>query len=248
MAIITEASLRALHRKGALTKVVLQQGEQLTPAAADFLKEKKIPLASGPVQIPVGVSNRHVHLSPEHVEILFGRDYALTPLRELSQPGQFAAREQVTLTGPKGSLAGVRVLGPSRGETQVEISKADGYVLGVHPPVRLSGHIEGTPGITVHGPRGSVTIERGLIVAQNHVHLSPDEAAMLHVKDGDTILLRATGERKLIFADVAVRVSPRFRMDFHIDLDEANAAGLSTGDTVEFAGINGELFPVPKRR
>ena len=123
---------------------------------------------------------------------MFGRDYALTPLRELSQPGQFAAREQVTLTGPEGSLAGVRVLGPSRGETQVEISKADGYVLGVHPPVRLSGHIEGTPGITVHGPRGSVTIERGLIVAQNHVHLSPDEAAMLHVKDGDTILLRAT--------------------------------------------------------
>jgi len=248
MAVITESMLRTLQREGRLTRLVLRQGEQLTPAAADFLREKGIPVERGPMRIPVGVSNRHVHLSPEHVKLLFGPHHELTPLRELSQPGQFAAHEQVTLKGPRGRIPGVRVLGPSRGDTQVEISKTDGHTLGIHPPVRLSGDIEGTPGITLHGPKGSVTIERGLIVAKNHVHLSPEEAAMMQVKEGDTIMLRADGERKVMFADVAVRVSPRFRMDFHIDTDEANAAGLRTGDTVELVGVNGVLFSVQKRR
>lgn len=255
MALITESRLRAMLSAGIPNPFPVRTGDKITPAAIDFLKGRGIQVKPSqpndsadqphgqvqPQAIPVGVSNRHVHLSPEHVEKLFGEGHMLTPLRNLSQPGQFAAAEVVTLHGPKGLLQNVRVLGPARGASQVEVSRADGFVLGIHPPVRLSGEIDGTPGITLIGPKGFVTLDRGVIIAKCHVHMSVEEAKRLNVEHGDSLILRPTGERPIIYPDVAVRVSPRFALDFHIDLDEANAANLKTGDTVLVAGKNGVL-------
>ncbi|KUK31145.1 MAG: Phosphate propanoyltransferase [Thermoanaerobacterales bacterium 50_218] len=184
------------------------------------------------VQIPVGVSARHVHLSPEHIEVLFGKGYQLTPIRELSQPGEFAAKETVTLVGPRGVLQGVRVLGPPRSKTQVEISKTDGYILGIDPPVRVSGDHRDTPGCIIVGPHGAVKIESGVICAMRHIHISPELATNLGLHDGDFVRVKAAGDRKVIFDKVIVRVSPRAVFEMHIDTDEANAAGLRNGDRV----------------
>lgn len=187
----------------------------------------------GEGRIPVGVSARHVHLSPEHVETLFGPGAALTPDRPLSQPGQFACRERVLIAGPKGAIAGVRVLGPARGATQVEISATDAIALGVQPPVRESGRHHGSVGLTLIGPAGSVTITSGVILAQRHIHMTPEDAARFGVSDGEIVWVAATeGPRRTVFGDVLVRVSPNYQLEFHIDTDEANAAGLRTGDTV----------------
>lgn len=185
------------------------------------------------ITVPVGVSGRHVHLSPEHVEALFGEGHQLTPIKELSQPGQFAADECVTLVGPRGSIERVRILGPARGATQVEISKTDGFRLGVHAPVRLSGDIKGTPGIQLVGPKGTITIDEGVIVAARHIHMTPADAEKAGVADGEIVKVRVGGERGLIFDQVVIRVRDDFALDFHIDTDEANAASLRTGDTAE---------------
>lgn len=246
MSLITETYLRSQLTRGLPNPFPITERDKLTPAAVDFLKERGIllqrvtshPIADPPstaktTLIPVGVSNRHVHLAPGDVEALYGAGYRLTQLRELSQKGQFAANETVTLHGPKGSIANVRILGPARGATQVEISRTDGFELGIHPPLRLSGDLSGTPGITLQGPNRSITIPQGLIIAQNHIHASPEEAQRLHLQHGDRIVLQALSERQVIFADVTVRVSPQFSLDFHIDRDEANAALLSTGDKVQ---------------
>lgn len=258
MAIITEADLRARLAEGLPNPLPIGERDRLTPAASDFLKARGIDVrrAAGRTRrdvdarvdptdgyrsiairtIPVGVSNRHVHLSPEHVEALFGPGYRLTPLRELKQQGQFAARETVSLIGPRGILTNVRVLGPSRGVTQVEISRTDGYALGIHPPIRLSGDHADTPGIAVAGERGAVVLGSGVIVARNHVHMSDEEARSFGVSNGDRLSVRSLGDRPVVFADVAVRVSPAFRLEMHIDLDEANAANLKTGDVVRLLG------------
>jgi putative phosphotransacetylase len=262
MTLITETHLRTQMVKGLPNPFPVTDGDKLTPAAVDFLKERGIPLqrvVSKPTvlpgsldmgfkHIPVGVSNRHVHLSPEHVEALFGIGYNLSLLRELSQKGQFAANETVSLVGPKGILQHVRILGPSRGATQVEISRTDGYELGVHPPVRLSGDIQGTPGITLVGAVGTVVLSQGLIIAKNHVHMSPEDAQQFQVSQGDRIIVQTTGDRPLIFADTVVRVSPQFSLDFHIDMDEANAAHLNTGDRVQVIGKNGEITSAGRRQ
>jgi|GEM_PF-266006 len=263
MTFITERELRARSAglAGRLPNPFpLREGDRLTPAAADFLKSRGIGLqllrgeaeagadanaryfakqaGKLPLQpIPVGVSNRHIHLSEAHVAELFGAGYRLSPLRELSQPGQFAAQETVTLVGPKGILPQVRILGPSRGATQVEVSKTDGYALGVHPPVRLSGQLEGTPGITIVGPLSAIRLTAGVIMAKNHVHMSLQDAAAFQVVSGDRLMLQTDGERPIIFADVIVRVSERYVLDFHVDTDEGNAAGLRTGDTVMCIGM-----------
>jgi len=189
------------------------------------------------LEIPVGVSVRHVHLSQEHVETLFGKGYQLTPIRELSQPGYYAAKETVTLVGPKGVLQNVRVLGPPRAKTQVEISKTDGFALGIDPPVRDSGDLSGTPGCVIVGPHGVVKLEEGVICAMRHIHMPPDIAQKLRLKDKDLVQVRtSSGERKMVFENVLVRVSPGFVLEMHIDTDEANAAGLKTGDRVRLAG------------
>lgn len=257
MALITEAVLRAMVKKGIPNPYPFRENDKITPAAMDYLKGRGIQLEmsklSHPSQreeaerdsiwIPVGVSNRHVHLSPQDVDKLFGTGYSLTPMRPLTQPGQFAAQEQVSLLGPKGVIQGVRILGPARGESQVEISRTDGFQLGIHPPIRISGDTEGTPGLTIVGPKGCVTLGKGAIIAKCHVHLSVEEAASLGVKQGDSLILQTAGERSLSFLDVPVRVDRRFALDFHIDMDEANAANLNTGDRVRIIGKNGELFP-----
>ncbi|MGG1658964.1 phosphate propanoyltransferase [Brevibacillus sp. NRS-1366] len=256
MAVITEASLRAMHKAGIPNPFLLEKGDKITPAAADFLKGRGIEVksfeehqqpstnqaAEAVREIPLGVSNRHVHLSPEDVEKLFGAGHELTPMRDLSQPGQFACQETVTIVGPKGSIHGVRILGPARGATQVEISRTDGFALGVHAPVRMSGDIEGTPGLVLVTAKGTVMLEKGVIVAKRHVHMSPDEAESYQVKDGDTLILATQSDRPIIYPDVVVRVHPRFALDFHVDLDEGNAANLKTGDRVKVIGKNGQFY------
>lgn len=181
------------------------------------------------VPILVEVSAHHVHLSPEHVEALFGKGYQLTVLHELSQPGQYACKETVNLIGPKGRVENVRVLGPPRKATQVEIAMTEQFKLGIQPPIRESGNIEGSPGLTLEGPAGTVTIDKGVICAARHIHMSPEEALGMGLKDKDVVMVRIGGERELIFGDVVVRVHPDFRLAMHIDTDEGNAGNVGTG-------------------
>lgn len=256
MVLITESKLRSMLIKGIPNPFIIREDDKLTPSAIDFLRDRRIQLKDqrftkipqptignqSSLMIPVGVSNRHIHLAQQDVEVLFGESYTLTPMRELSQPGQFAASEQVSLLGPKGMIQHVRILGPARGETQVEISITDGYQLGIHPQVRLSGSLEGTPGLTLIGPKGCVSLQQGVIVAKRHVHMSPEEAKAWDLEQGDRLILETDGERPIIFTEVIVRVNPNYVLDFHIDLDEGNAAGLKTGDQVKLVGKNGQFF------
>ena len=185
-------------------------------------------------KVKVGISNRHVHLSKGDLEKLFGEGYQLTNIKDLSQPGQFAADETVTLVGPKGVLQRVRVLGPTRANTQVEISRTDAFALGVKPPVRDSGQHEGSAGqVTVVGPQGAITLSKGVILAKRHVHMTPADATRFGVKDKDVVKIRCGGDRGLIFDQVLVRVGENFALDCHLDTDEANAAMLNNGDEVE---------------
>ncbi len=179
--------------------------------------------------IEVEASGKHVHLCEEHINILFGRDYKLNKVKDLSQPGQYACKERVTITGPKGSLKNVVVLGPARKSTQVEISLTDATVLGIKAPVKESGKIEGTPGITISTERATLTIDKGVIVAKRHIHITPEDAEKFGVKDKEIIQAKVYGNRPLIFDDVVIRVSPDFRTYMHIDYDEANACGFTKG-------------------
>ena len=183
--------------------------------------------------VPVGVSNRHIHLTREHLEILFGKGYELTPLKDLSQPGQYACKELLTIVGPSlRPIENVRVLGPLRKQSQVEISRTDSYVLKVKPPVRESGKLDGSAGITIIGPKGVVSLEEGCIIANRHIHMSVEEGAAFGLKDGDYVTVEADGERRTRFYDVQVRVSEAFRLEMHIDTDDANAAGIGNGAKV----------------
>ena len=183
--------------------------------------------------IPVGVSNRHIHLSTEHLEILFGKGYELTPFKDLSQPGQYACKELLTIVGPSlRPIEKVRVLGPVRSASQVEISRTDSFVLKVKPPVRESGDIAGSAPITIIGPKGIVTLKEGCIIANRHIHMSEDEGKAFGLKDGDYVNVEANGERKTTFYDVQVRVNKAFRLEMHIDTDDANAAGIGNGAKV----------------
>jgi acetate kinase len=179
--------------------------------------------------IPVEVSAHHVHLSQADVDALFGIGHELTPEHELSQPGQFACREQVNLIGPKGRITKVRVLGPTRKETQVEIAMTEQFKLGIQAPIRESGDLANTPGLTLEGPKGTARIPRGVICAQRHIHMSPEDAMNFRVRDKYVVRVRIEGERELIFGDVVVRVNPNYRLSMHIDTDEGNAANVRTG-------------------
>jgi len=183
-------------------------------------------------KISVGISARHVHVTEEHLELLFGPGHKLTSIKDLTQPGQFAADEKVTLVGPKGVIQRVRILGPVRKATQVEISRTDCYTLGIAAPVRESGDIKGTPGIVIVGPYGPVKIDQGVIVAKRHIHFTPEDAKEFGVEDGQIVMVKTEGERPLIFGDVVARVREDFALDLHLDTDEANAAGLNQGDMV----------------
>ena len=178
--------------------------------------------------IELEASGRHVHVTREQAQVLFG--HPLTPKRTLSQPGQFLANERVTVVGPKGQFENVAVLGPERKEAQVEISLTDGRILGITPPVRLSGAVSGSPGATLVGNMGQVTLGSGVIAAQRHIHMTPEAAAKFHVKDKQVVSLQTYTDRPVVFRDTVVRVSPDFATFAHLDYDEANACGFQKGD------------------
>ena len=178
--------------------------------------------------VPLEASGRHVHVTKAQAEILFGHN--LTPKRPLSQPGQYLANERVTVIGPKGEFQNVAVLGPERKEAQIEISLTDGRVLGLQPPVKLSGDVTGSPGAILVGPCGRVELEKGVIAARRHIHMTPRDAAHFGVKDKQVVKLQTYTGRPLIFDDVVVRVSPDFATFVHLDYDEANACGFQPGD------------------
>ena len=178
--------------------------------------------------IPVGVSNRHIHLTKEDMETLFGAGYELTHLKDLSQPGQYACKETLTIVGPSlRPIENVRVLGPLRKASQVEISRTDSFTLKVKPPVRESGSLAGSAPITIIGPKGVVSLKEGCIIANRHIHMSPEDGAKYGVNDGDYVTVDAVGERRTRFYDVQIRVSDKFRLEMHLDTDDANAAGFN---------------------
>lgn len=182
----------------------------------------------------VGMSNKHIHLSKEHIDILFGEGYELTPIKDLSQPGQFACDEKVDIVGPKRTIKGVRILGPARKETQVEISISDGITLGIkNICLRDSGNTEGTPGVKLVGPKGEVDLEKGVIVATRHIHMHTSDAEKYGLKDKDQVCVKVSGLRALTFENVLIRVNDEYALDMHIDVEEGNAAGLKNGDVVE---------------
>lgn len=181
-------------------------------------------------QVPVGVSNRHLHLSVSDIEQLFGAGYTLTNKKDLSQPGQFACEETVTLVGPKGTMPGVRILGPARDESQVELAFTDAIKLGLNVPVRDSGNLENTPGIEIVNGDKKITLDRGAIAALRHIHASEEDAAKYGLKDKDMVKVMIDGPRGGVFNNVLVRVKSTFAWDCHIDTDEANAFGIKNGD------------------
>ena len=182
----------------------------------------------GRIFVPLEASGRHVHLTKEQIRILFGN--GLTPERELSQPGQYLCRERVTVVGPQGRFEQVAVLGPERKEAQVEISLTDGRVLGIQPPVRLSGDVKDSPGCVLVGPMGQVKLDWGVIAAKRHIHLTPEEGVRFRVEDRQVVSLQTFTERPAVFGDVVVRISPDFAGTAHLDYDEANACGFRKGD------------------
>jgi len=197
---------------------------QADPKRIDFSKKNKW-------LVPIGVSNRHIHLSKEHIAALFGEGYELTVYKDLSQPGQYAAKEVLNVVGTKGVLQKVRILGPARKQTQVELSQTDARTIGIDAPLRDSGDLGGTPGCILIGPKGPLIINEGCIVAKTHVHFHTADGERLGIKDGDKIAVLVKGTKKTVcFHDILARIGDNMKLDFHMDTDEANAAMVKTGD------------------
>mgnify|MGYP000874866081 CR=1 FL=1 len=208
-----------------------QSIELITRMVLESIQKQEASSENGYV-VPVGVSARHIHLTQEHVEILFGEGYHLTKFKEL-MGGQFASNEKVTIVGLKlRAIENVRVLGPVRKNTQVEISATDAISLGVKAPIRESGNIAGSAPIAIIGPKGAVYLNEGCIVAKRHIHMAPKDAMAAGVHDGDIVSVKADNERGTIFNNVQIRVDDSFTLEMHIDTDEANAAQIKSGDTV----------------
>lgn len=206
--------------------------EELIQKITELVLEHWNRLSTDPYQVPVGISARHVHLSRDHVETLFGAGYQLTPEKSLSQPGQFACKEQVEVCGPKGSIKKVRILGPERKQSQVEMAFSDCRILGIKPPVRTSGDLKETPGILLKGPVGEVSLKEGAIIADRHIHMTPEEASWFGVSDGDRVNVLVSGEKAGVLGRVLVRVTSESRLDLHVDTDDANAFLLRQGQWV----------------
>ncbi len=187
----------------------------------------------GQYYIPAASSARHMHISAKDLEKLFGSGYRLTQYKELTQPGQFACNEKVTVKGPKGEIKNVRILGPEREQTQVEISVTDSYKLGINQEVRMSGEIKGTQGALIIGPAGQIELSEGVMISARHVHINEEQAALYNLKNGDIISLKKSGIRETIFGNVVVRCGNSHSLELHIDTDEANAAMLKNGDLLE---------------
>lgn len=206
-------------------------------------------LTQGDRNIPIAISARHIHLTTKTIEALFGEGYQLRPRNELSQPHQFACEETLDLIGPKRTLKSVRVLGPPRGKNQVEISRTDEFFLGIDAPVRNSGDVRGSAGITLRGPAGSITLEEGVICARRHIHMTPDDAKHFGVKDKDIVDVAVDSSgRDLVFGDVLIRVSKNYRLEMHIDTDEGNAAELTSGQPGLLVSTNGNAKLSRKRQ
>ena len=184
-------------------------------------------------KLTVGISNKHVHLSQADLETLFGKGYQLTKTKDLNQPGQYATAEKVDVTGPKGTLKGLRILGPVRKQTQVELAATDARTIGIKCPVRLSGDLAGSAPITITGPCGQIELEEGAIIAMRHMHVTPEDAKIAGVVGRDKVSIRVGGERGLVFDEVAVRCTPTSYTEIHLDTDEANAAGVVNDQLVE---------------
>ena len=182
--------------------------------------------------IPVGVSGRHLHLSRAHLDALFGPGYELTKKKDLSQPGQYASEETVDIMTTKGAITRVRILGPVRKDTQIELSLTDAVKLGINPPIRDSGNVAGSPGVVLVGPNGTITLDQGAIAALRHIHMTPADAERFGVKDKDIVQVECPGERGMIMGQVLVRVNDQYALEMHVDTDEGNAACLKTGDKV----------------
>ena len=185
-------------------------------------------------KVPVGISARHIHVTREDLDILFGKGYELTHVKDLSQPGQFASAEQIDLVTEKGSINKVRILGPLRSKTQVELAFTDALKLKIKIPVRDSGDVEGSAAIKVVGPAGTLDLKEGAIAACRHIHMTPADAEEFGFKDKDIAKVTVPGERKLVFDNVIVRVSDSYKLELHLDTDEGNAALINTGDEAEF--------------
>jgi putative phosphotransacetylase len=210
----------------------------ISPAdIAGLASEVEKRLQRSKLAIPVGVSNRHCHLTEEHFKILFGRNAEPKKVKNIKQPGFYAAEEIIDVKGPKGVIKKIRLVAPYRAHTQIELAVTDAFVIGINPPVRESGDVKGSAGATLIGPAGQVDIKEGVIIAQRHLHFSPAEAKSLGVTSGEVVRVRCgTGKgRSTVFEDVVVRVSDKYSLEFHVDTDEANAAGIKTGDVVHIA-------------
>lgn len=250
------ACISAPHSRTHLLAVKTDEARAIAEYTARLVVNRDRPASRNSRPIPVAVSARHVHLRQETVERLFGDGHQLTPRNELSQPGQYAAEETVKLIGPRGTIDSVRILGPPRDLDQVEIARTDEFTLGVDAPVRASGDIENTPGIILDGSEGRVELDRGVICALRHIHMTPDDARHFGVDDRDVVEVAVSeGERRLVFGDVLVRVSPDYRLEMHIDTDEANAANLtgqargmlvSTGGEATLKRRKTSFDPVPE--
>ena len=225
------ARISADHSRVQLLVVATDEEHAIARAAVAVARmQERTRAVPTPPPIPIAVSARHIHLTRDAVEALFGPGATLTPLRPLSQPGQFACKETLTIVGPRRSIEGVRILGPERRDCQVEISRTDEFHLGIDAPVRSSGDVAGSPGVTLIGPAGSLTLTEGVICARRHIHMHPDDATRFAVHDGDVVDVAIDSEgRDLVFGDVQVRVSSKFQLEMHIDTDEANAAQLEPG-------------------
>ena len=207
--------------------------EQLTAIVAEAVRAE---LQKRSRQVPVGISVRHIHLSRADVDRLFGRNYQLTPKKKLSQPGQYACEECLDVIGPKGELKKVRILGPERKATQIELAQTDCRNIGVTAPVRSSGHTAGTPGITLRGPLGEITVPEGVIIADRHLHMSEGEAAAFSLKDGDHVRIQVDGVKPGVLGNVLVRAGNGHSLDLHIDTDDGNAFLLRQGQLVTVLG------------
>jgi putative phosphotransacetylase len=247
MKVLTEESLRAQFKKQAPEKYVVDKKAIITPSAKEYLADKNVELViqddigkNGEIiieeinnnpynKIPVEASGRHIHLSQEDMDSLFGQGYEMTVVKELSQPGQYQYKERVTLIGPKGTIQRVAILGPVRGRTQIEISLTDAVVLGIKPPIRESGDLDGAEALFVSTPRNVIKVEEGVIVAKRHIHMTEEDAKKLNVKDKDIVKVKINSKRPVIFEEVVVRANKNYKLSMHIDYDEANAVALEKG-------------------
>ncbi|MCO4744636.1 MAG: acetate/propionate family kinase [Proteobacteria bacterium] len=228
--------------------LVVRTDEQLEIAR----EAAEVAAAPAPIKadrvIPVAISARHVHLSREHIDALFGPGHALTPRKELTQPGQFACVERVTLVGPKSEMTRVGIIGPERSQTQVEISRTDEFALGIDAPIRRSGDLAGSAGLTLRGPHGDVTLTEGVIQSQRHIHMTPDDAEIYGVKHKDIVEVALdTNGRDLVFGDVVVRVKGSYKLEMHVDTDEGNAADLGRGAEGFIFGTEGRVKTLRKQ-